>query len=75
MKGFKRGIVRIIEDAQEKGLNVIRHSDGTVSINKGKRGVGIRIFQDGVAVRNDVDLTIAIAIRTQKQMREILGLN
>ncbi|MDA5091677.1 hypothetical protein PGN04_28020 [Klebsiella quasipneumoniae subsp. quasipneumoniae] len=41
---------------------------------KGKKTITLVICEDGTAYRGDVDLTIANAIRTQKEMRAILGL-
>ncbi|EMX27654.1 hypothetical protein ECMP0215612_5232 [Escherichia coli MP021561.2] len=36
--------------------------------------VRLVILPDGTGYRGDVDLTLAKAIRTQKQMKEVLGL-
>lgn len=71
-----RGIKKIVEDAKRAGYIVKFHNEETVTILKSKRGVGICIWSDGTATRADYgfDLTIATAIRTQKEMRKCLGL-
>lgn len=35
---------------------------------------GLRIYQDGVAVRLDVELSLALGIQSHAQMRKILGI-
>lgn len=69
------GIARIIEEAKERGFIIqeLPHGSG-VNINKTRRGVGITIWADGTATRNDVDLHLTMTIRTHKAMRRILGL-
>lgn len=68
-----RGIRKLIDDAKAAGLKV-REEHNYVDIKRKRPSLGLVIFEDGVAVRNDVDLSVCTAIRTQKQMRKILGL-
>jgi hypothetical protein len=70
-----RSMRRLIDDAKARGLTV-REREQFCDINRGKtlRSLGIRIWPDGTATRNDIELSLCLAIRTQKQMREILGL-
>jgi hypothetical protein len=68
---MKSGIRKLFEDARDAGLIV----EGNV-IRVSPRGVSLKIWEDGTATRADVgiDLTVCTAIRTQKEMRRILGL-
>lgn len=69
------GIRKLIDDAKAKGLRVIESNDyALVSKGKTNRAVGLEIWPDGTATRADVALSVTTTIRTQKQMREILGL-
>ena len=66
---------RMINDAIAKGYTIVEGWN-SVNINTGKtrRSVGITLWLDGTATRNDVDLTVATAIRTVKDMRKCLNL-
>ncbi len=65
---------KLVSDAQAAGYQV-SHSDRSVLISKGSKVApkGIRLYEDGTAHRTDVDHGSALTIRTQKQMRQILG--
>lgn len=70
-----KAIRKLIDDAIAAGHEV-EESAYEVRIPPLKRGrVGITIYQDGTALRNDVpDLSLLTTIRTQKQMRKLLDL-
>jgi hypothetical protein len=70
-----KGRRQLINDALASGMTV-RERDGRCDISTGKtyRSVGITIWEDGVATRNDVEPSSCLSIRTIKQMRGILGL-
>lgn len=66
---------KLINDAQIAGCTVEIGSTYTDISKVDKQGfVGIRINEDGTAHRTDVSADSALTIRTQKVMREILGL-
>lgn len=68
------GINKLIEDAKKAGCMVYKYN-GRFEITKpNRKSVTLIICPDGTAYRGDIDLTIAKTVRTQKQMREILGL-
>lgn len=65
---------QLIDDAIAAGYKV-EESIYAVRIPAKRRfGIGITIYPNGTAVRNDVDISFVNAIRTQKQMRKLLGL-
>lgn len=70
------GIRKLVEDAMAKNYIIESRSGDGVIIRVSPRGTSIWISDDGKAFRNDVglDLSITREIRTQKQMRKILGL-
>jgi len=72
MKASK-GIRKLIDDAQAKGLFV--RETGSDCIIKGRFERGLVIFPDGTALRTDVDPRVATTIRTQRLMRAFLGLD
>jgi hypothetical protein len=71
---------RLVSDAMAAGLWVDVPHDGSdgepITIRKGKstHSVGITIWPDGTATRSDVAFELTTTIRTQKEMRAILGL-
>lgn len=69
-----KGIENLIKDALENGCHVVRKAHRFEVSKKGKKSITLVICEDGTAYRGDGDLTIANAIRTQKEMRAILGL-
>lgn len=70
-----KGIRKIIDDATSRGMGV-EESDHKCVIRTGKdrRSVGIVICEDGTAYRADVPLELCLSIRTQREMRSVLGL-
>lgn len=69
-----KGIENLIKDALSNGCHVVRKAHRFEVSKKGKKSITLIICEDGTAYRGDIDLTIAIAIRTQKEMRSVLGL-
>lgn len=57
-------------------VEMLPNSD-IVNIRRGKtyRSVGVTIWGDGIATRSDIRHDLCLAIRTVKQVRQILGLN
>lgn len=70
-----KALRQLIDDALAAGHGV-QEFERHVRILPAKRGrPGIDISEDGTAVRNDLhNLGIATAIRTQREMRKLLGL-
>ena len=66
---------KLIADAQAKHFTVVE-SETCVRISTGKtyRSLGVTIWPDGTATRNDIDFSQCLCIRTVKAMRELLGL-
>lgn len=70
-----KGIRKIIDDATARGMSV-DESDTRCVIRTGKtfRSVGVVICENGTAYRADVPLELCLTIRSQREIREILGL-
>jgi len=70
-----KGIRKLINDATARGLRV-EESEMRCIISTGKtsRAVGLVIYEDGTAFRSDVRLDLCMTIRSQRDMRAILGL-
>ena len=69
---MKRGFKQIIKDAKTRGYIVKENNYGSVDINVSPRGLGVRLWPDGSATRNDVENHLALTIRTQKEIRKVL---
>jgi len=70
-----KGIRAIINDAKARGLRVEEaQMRCLVSTGKTNRAVGVMIYEDGTAYRSDIDLSLCLTIRSQREMRSILGL-
>lgn len=69
-----KGIENLIKDALAAGCNVTRKAHRFEVSKKGRKAITLIICEDGTAYRGDVDLTITKTIRTQKEMRVILGI-
>jgi hypothetical protein len=70
-----KGIRAIINDAKARGLRVEESQMRClVSTGKTNRAVGVMIYEDGTAYRSDIDLSLCLTIRSQREMRSILGL-
>lgn len=70
-----KGIRAIINDAKARGLRVEESQMRClVSTGKTNRAVGVMIYEDGTAYRSDIDLSLCLTIRSQREMRAILGL-
>ena len=75
---------KLYADATAAGYTVTRESGGHVDIvrrakptrnyPRGMILAGIRIYEDGTAVRLDVDLSVAAGMRSYAVMRKVLGL-
>lgn len=70
----RKGIEKLISEAGQKGYSVNRKGDRIEIAKPGRKMISLVILPDGTAYRGDVDLTITKTIRTQKQMKEVLGL-
>lgn len=70
----KKGIEKLVVDAAAKGCSVLRKGDRFEVTRPNRKTVALIICEDGVAYRGDTDLTHAIAIRTQKEMRKAIGI-
>lgn len=66
-------LVRLIEDARAAGYE-ITDANALCRIRVSPKGIGLDLWADGTATRNDVQLDLALTIRSAAQMREILGL-
>jgi hypothetical protein len=64
---------KLAAEAEAAGL-IVERSRTRIRIRKSPKGVGVDIWEDGVATRCDVSLELAIAIRTAKAVRQLLGL-
>lgn len=69
----------LIEDAARAGYSVEPQKDGTTiaivkRVGRWKKLSGLMLYNDGTAIRLDVDLSVALAIRSVKAMRNILGI-
>ena len=60
---------KIFDDAKAAGLIV-----GERMILKSPKGAGLTFFEDGSAIRCDVDLSVTTSIRSAKVAREVLGI-
>ncbi|ECF2366360.1 hypothetical protein E1890_16955 [Salmonella enterica subsp. enterica serovar Mountpleasant] len=69
-----KGIENLIKDALTAGCNVTRKAHRFEVSKKGRKAITLVICEDGTAYRGDVDLTVTKTIRTQKEMRAILGI-
>ncbi|EBV2043962.1 hypothetical protein FDK33_24850 [Citrobacter werkmanii] len=69
-----KGIENLIKDALAAGCNVTRKAHRFEVSKKGRKAITLVICEDGTAYRGDVDLTVTKTIRTQKEMRAILGI-
>ncbi|HHR4771556.1 TPA: hypothetical protein ACS55J_003211 [Salmonella enterica] len=69
-----KGIENLIKDALAAGCNVTRKAHRFEVSKKGRKSITLVICEDGTAYRGDVDLTVTKTIRTQKEMRAILGI-
>ncbi|HED2435653.1 hypothetical protein ACTM43_22020 [Citrobacter freundii] len=69
-----KGIEKLIADAERAGCMVRRNNGRTEISKKGKKQISLVICPDGTAYRGDVDLTVTLTIRTQKEMRDVLNL-
>ncbi|HBX5361935.1 hypothetical protein POW17_26345 [Klebsiella pneumoniae] len=69
-----KGIEKLVSEACKKGYSVFRKGDRIEICKPNRKMVRPVILPDGTGYRGDVDLTLAKAIRTQKQMKEVLGL-
>ena len=70
-----KGIRAIINDAKARGLRVEESQMRClVSTGKTNRAVGVMIYEDGTAYRSDIDLSLCLTIRSQREMRSILGI-
>ncbi|HHR4725757.1 TPA: hypothetical protein ACS540_003486 [Salmonella enterica] len=69
-----KGIENLIKDALAAGCNVTRKAHRFEVSKKGRKSITLVICEDGTAYRGDVDLTVTKTIRTQKDMRAILGI-
>jgi len=70
-----KGIRAIINDAKARGLRVEEEQTRClISTGKTNRSVGIVIYENGTASRSDVSLELCLAIRSQREIRSILGL-
>lgn len=70
---------KMYADAEKAGFKVKRGSGGDVIVakyHKGHGGVtrGIHVFEDGVALELNLDLSVQTGLRKVKDMRSILGL-
>jgi len=64
---------KLAAEAEAAGL-VVERVRTRIRIRKSPKGVGVDIWEDGVATRCDVSLELATSIRTAKAVRQILGL-
>ncbi|KAE9687806.1 hypothetical protein GP718_03310 [Escherichia coli] len=69
-----KGIENLIKDALAAGCNVTRKAHRYEVSKKGRKAITLVICEYGTAYRGDVDLTVTKTIRTQKEMRAILGI-
>lgn len=69
---------KLIEDCRNNGYTVEEH-DSKIEIYRCRRSngtftFGLTIWESGEALRNDTDWNICTVIRTQKEMRKVLGI-
>jgi len=64
---------KLAAEAEAAGL-IVERIRTRIRIRKSPRGVGVDIWEDGVATRCDVSLELATSIRTAKAVRKLLGL-
>ena len=69
-----RGIEKLVADALAAGCCITRRGDRFEITRPGLKRVALIICPDGTAYRGDTDLTVCSTIRTQKIMREVLGI-
>lgn len=69
---------KLLEDARAAGY-AIEDAHGSVCITKSigrwSNRVGLLLFPDGTAYRVDIDLSVAKALRSYREMRQHLGLD
>lgn len=69
---------RLIADAQDAGYEVERDGAQVEVVRRHKRTgsilQGIVLYQDGTAIRCDVDISIATGMRSNAEMRDVLSL-
>ena len=72
------GLIQLVVDAELAGFEIEHREVALVIFKRARRNgvhkLGISIFNDGTAHRTDVRQDLAISIRTQRGMREALGL-
>jgi len=64
---------KLAAEAEAAGL-IVERIRTRIRIRKSPKGVGVDIWEDGVATRCDVRLELATSIRTAKAVRKLLGL-
>lgn len=72
-----KGLRRLIKAASDKGYSIVINPDCieiTSDVAGKLEGVGICIFGNALAVRNDMGSDEVKSIRTQKNMRQVLGI-
>ncbi|HID3180914.1 TPA: hypothetical protein ACXGDS_003125 [Klebsiella pneumoniae] len=69
-----KGIENLIKDALAADCRVIRKALHFEVSKPGRKTITLVISEDGTAYRGDIDLGLTKTIRTQKEMRAILGL-
>ncbi|MDG4698858.1 hypothetical protein P7V44_21780 [Providencia sp. CRE-3FA-0001] len=73
---ISKGIEKLLDLAIHSGCLVYSKTNGGYELTKpNKKNITLIISPDGTAYRGDIDLTLAKTIRTQKEMRDILGLS
>ena len=74
-------VKRVIRDAEEAGLEIVRKEGVTHVITKrdgrrhGAPADGLSIYENGTAIRIGIDLAVASGIRSTAEMRSVLGLS
>lgn len=69
-----KGIENLIRDALSAGCHVIRKAHRFEVSKKDSKPITLVVFENGTAYRGDVDSEFTNAIRTNKEMRDILGI-
>ena len=67
-----RKMTDVVACAYALGYEVKNHPTRIEVINPIKGRPGLVLCEDGTAYRNDVSLDLAIALRTAKQMKDVL---
>ena len=65
---------KLAAEAEAAGL-IVERIGTRIRIRKSTRGVGVDLWEDGVATRCDVRLDLATTIRTAKAVRNLLELD